>query len=632
MATNFNFNTSPFGFSNNFQPSNPMMQGFPIFGQEDLEEPIFNPEDSLMGGLGLTGAAFASQTGRLPATMPRGSLSPFAQQIAANDAARLAAQNRPVMIGTGASTSGVTNPRLVPGTNIVPTGQAPVTTGSTSMNAPRGTPSSSSFDYTVNRGTPPTSLSKLAKVGGPLAFLYGIADAATEAITDKGISERIGEFGGDVVGNVLYPGATSQPAFTEDELQRSINNLSTPAQLDILYEDTVSDLDPQLSIADREANISNNLSTLATGINELGTVSDDQRAVQEFLNERAERSGTTATDVVTPFQDQAQLTANLFTDPSTALGQFVPRATFTLPDGTIIQEDQGGNRRQISAEQLRSFEQDMNTIGQDSVLGLGRGGDAGVVKSFDLPMGEEETKARLQELPSGVPTIREIQEQDAKRAGRMTQQETDKAFDDASEKREKRLKQRDRLEGETATERDTRLAQNRTQGSNRGEGTLSFNEARKFVPKRFDSRGNPEPAKAYNERVRAYAQGEADRNLERRKLEASLKSLEARTELMDLQLKSAGIVPVEDPVLNPETGVFMQLYSDGVRRIKGNARSPSPSASDIDALLSDVVPTDTADVPPTEKAIQYLINNPDTAAQFDATYGIGQAEKILENQ
>ena len=56
-------------------------------------------------------------------------------------------------------------------------------------------------------------------------------------------------------------------------------------------------------------------------------------------------------------------------------------------------------------------------------------------------------------------------------------------------------------------------------------------------------------------------------------------------DLLDKQLAQAGIVPVEDPVLDPETGVFMQLYSDGIKRIKGNARAPSPSFEDIEELV-----------------------------------------------
>jgi hypothetical protein len=71
-------------------------------------------------------------------------------------------------------------------------------------------------------------------------------------------------------------------------------------------------------------------------------------------------------------------------------------------------------------------------------------------------MGVEETRARLQQI-AGAPTIREIQEQGAVAPP--------VAFQDASAEREARLAQRDRLSGETQTERDTRIAQSRTQGA-----------------------------------------------------------------------------------------------------------------------------------------------------------------------
>ena len=60
----------------------------------------------------------------------------------------------PVLIGTGTSTSGVTTPRLVPGTSIVPTGQPPAVT---STGGPPATTSGSAvksardFAYTLNR-------------------------------------------------------------------------------------------------------------------------------------------------------------------------------------------------------------------------------------------------------------------------------------------------------------------------------------------------------------------------------------------------------------------------------------------------------------------------------------------------
>jgi hypothetical protein len=364
-----------------------------LIGQQE-EAPAVNTGDVMMGGLGLGGAAYAAQTGRAPTTPPLGSLSPFAQKVAANDAARLAAQPKPPAL-IGSTQVGTTTGFQPP--SVTSTTSNPLATTSTGT-PPRGQPrlpgpvrpSADDFDFRIN----PARASRLARFGGPGSLIYGAADLGTQALTGTGLSERIGEGLGGAVGNLLFPGAQSQPAFTETELQQARDNLSTGAQLDIMREDAEASVAPvtevtpleaglgalNQEIAGRESNVVNNQVELAKQINELGTVSDDQRAAQDFLNERAERSGTTATDVITPFQDQAELTADLFTDPNTAIGQFVPRATFTLPDGTIIQEDEGGNRIEISAEQLRQFEQDMAGLGQ-----------AQQSKTFS----QEETMARL---------------------------------------------------------------------------------------------------------------------------------------------------------------------------------------------------------------------------------------------
>ena len=83
--------------------------------------------------------------------------------------------------------------------------------------------------------------------------------------------------------------------------------------------------------------------------------------------------------------------------------------------------------------------------------------------------------------------------------GRMISQGDDRsAFDLASQDRLARLEQRDVRPGETLTERDTRIAGSRTEGTDRG-GEMSFAEARKFVPK-----GAKEKTKNYNERIKAF--------------------------------------------------------------------------------------------------------------------------------
>ena len=145
-----------------------------LIGQE--EAPAVNTEDVIMGGLGLGGAAFAAQTGRAPTPTPQGSLSPFAQQVAANDAARQAAAR--------------------------------------------------------SAGVNPLSASRLARFGGPGALIYGAADLGTELATGRGISERIGEGVGEAVGNLLFPEAQSQPAFTEAETLQDLVGQATASTTD----------------------------------------------------------------------------------------------------------------------------------------------------------------------------------------------------------------------------------------------------------------------------------------------------------------------------------------------------------------------------------------------------------------
>jgi hypothetical protein len=124
----------------------------------------------------------------------------------------------------------------------------------------------------------------------------------------------------------------------------------------------------------------------------------------------------------------------------------------------------------------------------------------------NAPMGRDATRAMLQER-FGAPTISAIQSLPSGQGlgmrtdaqGRMISQGDDRtAFDQASLDRLARLEQRDVRPGETQTERDTRIADSRTEGTDRG-GEMSFEEARKFVPK-----GSREKTKDYNERVKAY--------------------------------------------------------------------------------------------------------------------------------
>jgi hypothetical protein len=101
--------------------------------------------------------------------------------------------------------------------------------------------------------------------------------------------------------------------------------------------------------------------------------------------------------------------------------------------------------------------------------------------------------------------------------GRMISQGDDRsAFNQASLDRLARLEARDVRPGETITERDTRIADSRTEGADEGS-EMTFEEARKFVPK-----GEKESTKAYNERIKAF---QTEQNSRLNKLKENLQKL-----------------------------------------------------------------------------------------------------------
>jgi len=179
-----------------------------LIGQNPImeEQPVLNAQDQILGGLGLGGAAFAAQTGQLPTATPQGSLSPFAQQVAANDAARQAAAR-------AASTASQ------PLGNLPRIGTLNPATGPSGGTTLPSQPSLQEARQAAARSARvnPLSASRLSRFGGPGSLIYGAADLGTELATGRGISERIGEGGGEAVGNLLFSGAQSRPAFTEAE-------------------------------------------------------------------------------------------------------------------------------------------------------------------------------------------------------------------------------------------------------------------------------------------------------------------------------------------------------------------------------------------------------------------------------
>jgi hypothetical protein len=144
-------------------------------------------------------------------------LSPFAQKVAATDAARLDAPKSNPIFGRNVPTNPL-NPSVGP------------MTGQPSLETAQGS-ASRAVKLAASRG--PSFLSRAGSfartAAGGAALVYTAADLGLEAMTGKGISERIGESIGGGVGSFLY-GDTSQPAFTQEELAASIANMPKQQQ------------------------------------------------------------------------------------------------------------------------------------------------------------------------------------------------------------------------------------------------------------------------------------------------------------------------------------------------------------------------------------------------------------------
>lgn len=363
MATQFNFNTSPFTFSNSFAPSNPLLEEVPILGQSDFRTPSFGQDNF--------------------------SFSQFAL---------------PGIIGGGA-------PAIISsGSSLAPSGQV-VTSAARGIKDVVRLP-----QLTLPGAT--TTASALSRFAGPAALL-GLVDLGSRAFTGKGI----GEIGGELVGNFFFPGAQSLPAFNNEERQL-ISNFKLPEEFSLPEENFVNQ-QPEVEISN--------------------LITDN------------------------PFNNPLFIPEDRDSDPIRATYQLGPQY-----NNEIIQERESGELFVPSASQLQFFMDGMEAASQPSATGIGPGGSQGVrFGGGEAPLSVDQTRALLQER-FGAPTISAIQalpegeglglRVDAQ--GRMISPGDDRsAFEQASRDRQDRIALRDLQPGETQTQRDTRLANARTQGS-----------------------------------------------------------------------------------------------------------------------------------------------------------------------
>ena len=196
--------------------------------QAQTEQGI-NATDVMLGGAGLGGAAFFQQTGRAPAPAMTPKLSKFAQQVAANDAART---TRPVLVGQGTATSPFTQGRPVPGTMLSTTNPlATTSSGVPATRVPTGTAGRIPPGGRIPTG--PVIDAKLIKPGAGRALLgragllgataVGSYTAAQAADEKYGLSDKIANFLTDGLYNRGMAGERGLTAQERDLIAEGIN-------------------------------------------------------------------------------------------------------------------------------------------------------------------------------------------------------------------------------------------------------------------------------------------------------------------------------------------------------------------------------------------------------------------------
>ncbi len=159
-------------------------------------------------------------------------------------------------------------------------------------------------------------------------------------------------------------------------------------------------------------------------------------------------------------------------------------------------------------------------------------------------------------------------------------------FEQASADLQDRLRDQQTRPGESQADRDTRVAQSRTTGGQ--TGGLSFDDARRRAEGQLAARGVRNPsASQVNALARSIQAAEPERLAE---LETQRALTQGRIDALDAQLAQSGIVPSAPPVIDPETGVITQTYTDGTTRYKGLTRviEDTPEKTGLQATLENL--------------------------------------------
>jgi len=276
----------------------------------------------------------------------------------------------------------------------------------------------------------------------------------------------------------------------------------------------------------------------------------------------------------------------------TAASQFLTPDPLVLPSETIGQIPSVNPFSLESAEQVNPISQAVNEI---PILGATQGQEATA-----LPLNQT-----LSQFMRNEDSPEQRTEQFVDPQGRLRRRLTPEAsalqgfapgvqplapeytgFEEASADLQERLRANQRRPGESQAERDTRAAQSRTTGG-QTEG-LSFDDARRRAEGQLAARGIRNPsASQVNALARSIQVAEPERLAE---LETQRALTQGRIDALDAQLAQSGIVPSAPPVIDPETGVITQTYTDGTTRYKGLTRviEDTPEKTGLQATLENL--------------------------------------------
>ena len=580
----FNSPFSPFGAT---QPEEELLYpeqgmrfggtGGSLFGAQPTDGGI---DPTALAGLGLGGGIVAAGTGGQAVTSQV--LSPFAQKVAAQDAARLAAQNRPLLIGQPTTTQGVLVPetRLVQQTQLANPKQLPAVRATGGAPAPTGqiVPSGGSAKPTIKMAE------KVGQAGLP------------------------GTAGSGSAGKFSFPGAST--------ISKILGTGASFLLPEPLGDSTVSGAyDRLMEAGDVE------------GAEALGYTDPLTERFNAAYQEMLARKNVPQ---MSRLSDEP-LTFTAPTGPSSTATQAAQLAA-TLPEDSGLMGAPGIQGTGIPTTTL-DIDGGSATVPQALADQTFRGIGA-------APMGVEETRARLGGLtlneylnaPSGTEGVSGLRTDPQGRmipSGFETRADAYGDYERESAAREGRLAARMQQPGESITERDTRNAAARTQSSQ--NVPTDVREAM-LTPE------GRRTAKQINRLARWSGSTQGQEMGGVAGLEQSLQPVDAQQQQYDaMRIQKLGLeldrLQQEEPDKHTvaTSEVDSLIAADIIPPNKRNDAILRRMGYDPEELLgsglNDGGGSGDANIP--QSAIDYLKNNPDAASDFDAKYGAGSSGKYL---